>query len=370
MRKAIRKSFFALFITIILCGCVIFAGAANGENYQIVITSRSMNVGLNFYTQVEAEVPGLELQPQFEWSSSDETVATVNSSGVVSGKSLGTFEVIATATVNGEELTAKFPMKVVENENALYSYMEQHNLLSFQYSYDGGGYYYANDKKAWQDEFGFAGVYDFLAPYVRMDYDVLRTYFTYEDTDYMIQLWKGQYLLFMGGEIGIYTRPASGLEKDPYTIYSAAEVEDWLIMDMAVYHQKKEGDAPEDYELLFRRPVDRYWWCTGFVNGNLRNTDPADELRTQATLTFKDEAMADLFAKELGAAGLKKCSGSEDLVIDGYYVQGKDVGFSWQNVAEEKQELNWKNVGTFLLTKLIEFLISWGLPELANLLMK
>ena len=368
MKSMFKKFTFVLFLVTILSCSIIFSSAAS--DYKLSISSRGMNVGLNQHTSVEAEVEGLELQPEIIWSSSDESIATVSSKGMVKGIALGNFEIIATAVVDGETLTAKFPMKVVNNENHLNTYMEMYNILSFQYCYDYCGYYYAHDKKTWQKEFGFAGVYDFMAPYVQMDYDSVRVFFTYDDQDFMVQLWKGEYLLFHGCEIGVYHRDADGLKKDAYTLYNAADQKYWMTMDMGLYHQKEEGDADEDYELLFKRPVDKYWWCTGFVPGRLRESKPADELRMEATITFLDSTMAGLFADGLAEYDFKKVDSVDAIEVDSYYQDGADVTFSWQNITEPEMEKNWKNIGIFLLGMLLSMFIKWGLPELTKLFLK
>lgn len=368
MKSIIKKLNLILMLAAIMSCCVIFSNAAS--EYKLTISSRSMNVGLNQYTQVEAVVEGLELQPEINWSTSDESIATVSSEGRVKGLALGNFEIFATTVVDGKTLTAKFPMKVVNKENVIDSYMEIYNVLSFQYNYDYCGYYYANDKGSWQKDFGFAGVYDFLAPYVQMDYDSVRLYFTYGDQDFIIQLWKGQYVLFHGCEIGVYHRDADGLKQDPYTLYNAADEEYWLTMDMGLYRQKQEGDEAEDYELLFRRPVDKYWWCTGFVQGWLRNTEPADELRMESVITFKDAAMASAFAQALDDNGFTAATSKDAIGIDGYYQQGADVTFTWQNIAPEELERDWKNIGIFLLSMMIVMFVKFGLPELTKLFVK
>ena len=255
MKGILKKTTFVLFVMVILCSGIISSSAAS--QYKLELSARSMNVGLKQYTQVEAEVVGLELQPEIIWSTSDENIATVNSSGKVKGIALGSFEVIATTTVAGETLTAKFPMKVVNGENQFNSYLEFNDLVSYQYCYDYCGYYYANDKKSWQKEFGFARIYDYMAPYIGFEYDYMRVFFTYDNQDFMVQLWKGQYLALYGGEIGIYHRKADGLKRDDNILYNAADEKYWPVMDMSVYHQKNEGDAPEAYELLFKRPTDK-----------------------------------------------------------------------------------------------------------------
>ena len=367
MKSSIKKLTFIIFSVIIVAMTVIASSAAS--EYKLVISSRSMNVGLKQYTQVEAVVEGLELQPEIHWSTSDENIATVNASGKVKGAALGSFDVIATAVVGGETLTAKFPMKVVKKENMFDSYMEFTGLLSYQYSYDYD-YYYANDKTTWQGEFGFAMVYDFIAPYFGYAYDSVRVFFTYDNQDFMVQLWKGQYILLRGGEIGVYHRNADGLKKDPYTLYNAADKKYWPVMDMSIYEQKKEGDAPEEYELLFKRPIDNYWWCTGFALGVPRNTDPADELRMETVLTFNDSEMASAFAKGLVEHGFKEVESAEDVKLDEYHIEGSTVTLSWQNINEPVAEKNWKNIGIFLTGIVITLLIKFGLPELAKSFIK
>lgn len=368
MKNTGKKLLFLLFTLLIFSLTTVISSAASG--YDFDITSRSMNVGVNQYTQVKAEVEGLELQPEIKWSSSDESVATVSATGLVKGIALGNFDIIATTVVDGETLTAVFPMKVVNNENPLGSYMEKNNLFSYQYCYDYCGYYYTNDRESWQREFGFAKVYDYMAPFVQMKYDYSRIFFTYEDKDFMVQLWKGQYLLFYGAEIGIYHRDADGLKRDPYTLYNAADEKYWVTMDMGVYHQKNEGDAPEDYELLFKRPVDKYWWCTGFVPGSVRSTEPSDELRIEADLTFKDSTMAGLFAQELSNMGFKEAQSPESVEIDGYCQNGATVTVSWQNLIENDTTRDWQKIGEFFLGLVFSLFVKWGLPELMKLFVK
>ncbi len=368
MKSILKKSTFALFLIAILSFGIFSSSAAS--QYKLELSSRSMNVGLKQYTQIEAEVVGLELQPEIIWSTSDETIATINSSGKVKGVALGSFEVIATTVVDGETLTAKYPMKVVKNENQLNSYMELYNVLSFQYCYDYCGYYYANDKKSWQKEFGFARIYDYMSPYVGFEYDYERVFFTYDNQDFMVQLWKGQYLIGYGGEIGIYHRDADGLKRDDNVLYNAADEKYWATMDMGLYRQMNEGDADEAYELMFRRPTDKYWWCTGFVPGMLRDNDPADELRIEAVITFRDSEMATAFANELGNLGFKKAQSAETVEVDGYYIDGADVTISWQNLIEPDVEKNWANIGLFLLGMLFTVLAKHGFTGIIDIFMQ
>ena len=358
MKNFVKKSYLLIALLITVCTTVFYSAAAS---YEMSISARSMNVGVAQSTQLSAQVEGIDTQPTIKWSSSDSSVATVNSKGKVTGVKLGSFEITATATVNGETVSAKFPMKVVKNENILHSYMETNNLLSYQFSYDHGGYYYANDKQSWQENFGFARVYDYVAPYVGMEYDYIRVFFTYDDEDFMVQMWKGQYGVLYGVEIGIYNRDADGLDSQPFTFYNAASKRYWPTMDMSVYHQEKEGDLPKDYKLLFTRPTDKYWWCTGFVPGTLRQYEPADELRIEATLTFNDETMATLFADGIRKCGFTKCASKDDMGIDAYYQNGADVTLSWQNISEAENTMAVKaGIGVLFIARLFAFFFKFG----------
>ena len=357
MKNILKKSSLVLFIVLIVALTSILSSAA----YDMSISARSMNVGVAKSTQLTATVNGVDSQPTIKWSSSDNTIATVNSKGKVTGIREGNFVITATTEIDGETVTAIYPMKVVLNENFVNSYMEMHNVLSYQYSYDYG-YYYANDKASWQKNFGFARIYDYVAPYVGMEYDYVRVFFTYDEEDFMVQLWKGQYGLLYGGEIGIYNRDADGLDTSQFTFYNAASKRYWPTMDMSVYHQEKEGDLPKDYKLLFKRPVDKYWWCTGFVPGTLRQYEPADELRIEATITFNDAYMASLFASGLYNCGFTRCLNKADMGIDSYYLDGANVTLSWQNISEAQNTMIIKaGVAVALFAMLIAFMLRVGL---------
>ena len=211
---------------------------------------------------------------------------------------MGNFDVIATTVVDGETLTAKFPMKVVKNENQFNSYLEFNHLLSFQYSYDDCGYYYANDKKSWQKGFGFARIYDYMAPYIGFEYDYERVFFTYDNQDFMVQFWKGQYgYAFVGGEVGVYTRKIGSSGSH----FNCAKQEDWLNMEMCfMWDEYQTGE----YRPVFNRPYDKYWWCTGFVVG-FDGGKNRHQFRLVTHITFKDVEMADAFCEAFEKNGFE-----------------------------------------------------------------
>ena len=140
---------------------------------------------------------------------------------------------------------------------------------------------------AWMREFGFCVWYD-LACYVSPDwmwnYTTRRFKFTYDDRDWMIQVWKGTYLFTNGGEIGIYNRSKGKLG----TYYDCAGDEDMLVMSMTVRHGEDE---------ILSLPAARHWWINGFKMA--KTVYPPNSMTMRATIEMRDEAMLDAFCKAI-----------------------------------------------------------------------
>ena len=369
MKTVLKKIGLIISMSVVICLLGFSASALDegiqsfNSEYELTIVADRAFVGVGKTAKFKAAVEGVEVQPIVSWSCSDDSLANISSDGTLKGVKEGHVIVTASAVVAGEELSAKYPIQIVKKENDVYTYLETNNVLSLQYDYDYG-YYYTNDKLSWQKTFGYARIYDYAAPYIGMEYDYIRVFFDYEGQEFMVQLWKGQYTVIYGAEIGIYNKVLESDKSDLLTFYYAADEKYWPTMDMAVYHQQKEGDKPEDYKLIFKRPVDKYWWCTGFVSGTLRECEPADELRTEATLTFKDAEMARLFAEGLEKCGFKQALQKDDMDIDSYYCQGENVTLSWQNISEAESTMDQEyNIVMMFFVKIITFLFKMGLFE-------
>lgn len=377
MKKMLRKTAL-LFSVIMLLGLFTFMCSAENfeldsasgvlavaEEPKIEITHEGMiYLGKGKTSKVTATVTGVEIQPQIIWTSSDEAIATVDEKGNLKGVNAGKVDIIATAEVGGKTITAKYPVKVVENENALNSYLEQHNILSFQYDYDNNCYY-ANDKKSWQKDFGFMRIYDMLAPYAGMEYDYIRVFFTFENKDFMLQLWKGQYVAYYGCEVGLYNKEHDGKPVSDFTLFNAVEdAKYWPTMDVSLYHQVEENS--DEYEFVFKRPTDKYWWCTGFYEGELRQKEPADELRVVSTLTMMNEEMAALLSEGLEKCGFKKAESKDAVGIDSFFVEGKNVSICWQNISEADNTVNERDSAiNELLSFLLQIMLMIGWVEAA-----
>lgn len=136
----------------------------------------------------------------------------------------------------------------------------------------------------WMRNFGFCLSYDafsYLTPFYF--YNTRRYKFNYDGKDYMIQLWKGNYLITNGAEAGIYTRSL------PFgTIYDCASEEDMMPMEMSLYH---------DDELIFTREEQPHWWINGFKPSN--TLYPAASLTIDLKVTMKSEEMAQAFVESV-----------------------------------------------------------------------
>ena len=305
------------------------ASQDSGANHALVLTSSSLEVAIGKKVQITASVTNVDTQPQIFWESSDVTTAQVDANGVVIGLEVGKVTIYATAYVDGETLKGEFTLNVVRKSNFLRNLLEDKQILSYQYSYVDD-YYYTNDKEAWQHDFGFGKLYDLAAPYFLLEYDYVRVFFTYENKDWMLQMWKGQYgMIFYGGEIGIYNRDHDDDGISEWTFFNCPTEEDWLGMEMTLWHEELNGKWTRE----FTREYDKYWWCTGFKNGTLRQQEPADELRMTGRITFKDAEMTGIVADGLKECGFGVASSAGSIGLDQIYVDGNDIHFCWQNIS-------------------------------------
>lgn len=305
---------------------------------QISVTSANMQIIIGKTTQVSAELINCPKETEVTWESSDESVATVNENGLVKGHKVGRAVITAKATVNSKVISGAYAIHVVKRSNFVYDLLVSKQVLSYKYSYVDD-FYYTNDKKSWQATYGFNKLYDIIAPYMLMEYDYVRVHFTYEQKDWMFQLWKGQYgLLFYGCEMGIYNKTHTDSKDGLFTTYAAAPQGDWLKMEMSLYHDKL---LTGNYVREFTRDYDDYWWCTGFKDGHLLVEEPAKELRMVSRITFKNEEMTTLFTNGLEECGFTRLEGksTDDIDIDQFCVDGNDVYLKWQDISNAENTM-------------------------------
>ncbi|WP_315071935.1 DUF4474 domain-containing protein [uncultured Clostridium sp.] len=178
------------------------------------------------------------------------------------------------------------------------------------YEYDAEQDIFVCNMNPWQRNMGYSRLYDeAMAPF-GMIVDCEPIYFEYNNKIWLVELWKGQYDLNTGCEIGVYTvdKPLLNIpEVYKYMFYNCASDEERLTMSFTL---KKNG------KILFSRD-ERHWWLAGFKLGEY--SEPS-ELTMNVNITFKNNVMRDAFISGLIDAGY---SGNE------YVVNGNTLGLTF-----------------------------------------
>ncbi len=164
-------------------------------------------------------------------------------------------------------------------------------LLGF--SYDARENVFYASSNAWQRTFGYTFIYDIAAPVIVCWFDTTRIFFEYDNKEWMVQLWKGQYgWVLIGAEIGLYYRDFDEplIDESGVNYFKCADDDMLIKMSMSLYRNN---------QLLFSRGQQYSWWLTGFVPGALDGwgAEPTAtaQVSLDATLTFTDAEMLDAF---------------------------------------------------------------------------
>jgi hypothetical protein len=154
---------------------------------------------------------------------------------------------------------------------------------------------------ALQRNFGYAYGYDAAALGVSFVIDCEPIFFDYDNKHWMIELWKGQYGLETGCEVGVYTRPI-GSTGPGYALLDATVGQrpgDGVASHNLFYDCADDGDRLQlkvtlyrDGQALFTRGPERHWWLTSFKWGVFSKPN---QLSLDVAITLKDIAMRRAF---------------------------------------------------------------------------
>ena len=140
---------------------------------------------------------------------------------------------------------------------------------------------------AWQRDLGYCWFYDRHAAAFGMVLDCETIYFDYEGCTWLIELWKGQYGINIGAEIGIYRADSLVPRNQRHsTLFHTVPDEDLPFFEYTLYR----GDTP------LYRIAKRHWWLTGFRIGEY--SEPGD-LFLRVSITFPSTEMQVAFVKGL-----------------------------------------------------------------------
>ncbi len=160
----------------------------------------------------------------------------------------------------------------------------------------------------WMRDFGFCIEYDFLCyllPVYR--YNTRRFKFDYAGKEWMVQIWKGNYLITNGGEVGMYNREAGSFG----SFYNVITDEERVNMTLQISH----GD-----EMLVNIGETTHWWVNGFKLAN-RLYSPRS-LDMKFSLELYDEEMVKAFCEAVDK------NIHHDVT---YTVEGNKVFVEWAN---------------------------------------
>jgi len=217
-----------------------------------------------------------------------------------------------TPNTSGQHVSPNAPPT---NENA----NREAGLFGFMWNSEDEVFYSAKDP--WQRAFGYNAVYDWAAGLVVIYFDTVRVKFNYDNLDWMVQLWKGQYgFVLLGAEVGVYYKD----EGTPIEHYVCEDNSKRLKVGFTCYNHGTE---------LFERKYQDTWWLTGFVPGKLDRFADRSQMSMRIRFTLKSSAMKDAFIGGLQACGFTQGAATA-AAPDTYYSSGNDVYLYWQYIAE------------------------------------
>lgn len=163
------------------------------------------------------------------------------------------------------------------------------------FAYDYKGDYFYSLRNCWQREAGYCRLYDEGAPLFNMIMDCEPITFSYAGKKWLIELWKGQYGLTTGAEIGIYNTSREDMHSERFTgtFYEAASDKEQLDISFVL---TKDGK-----KLLSRKA--HHWWLTAFRLGEFSEKD---SLVMRADIKFPARQMRDAFTEALIRTGYSR----------------------------------------------------------------
>lgn len=169
------------------------------------------------------------------------------------------------------------------------------DLESAGFAYDLKDDLFYSRMDCWQREVGYCKLYDEGAALFNMIMDCEPVTFSYAGKRWLIELWKGQYGITTGAEIGIYntTREDINSEKFKGTFYETISNQEMLPMSFVL---RKNG------KVLFRRKA-VHWWITGFKLGEFSSVD---SLTMDAKIIFPNQEMRNAFVNGLRQIGYQR----------------------------------------------------------------
>lgn len=194
-------------------------------------------------------------------------------------------EVLVRVTFRDGEQELLHPGIFINPETGWCGNINGGGLLDTGFEYDLDDLLVYATINCWMRNFGFTMAYDIFCYIMPMwNYRTRRFKFDYAGKEWMIQIWKGNYLITNGGELGLYNREPGSLG----TFYNCATDDELLEMTMQIWH----GD-----ELLVDLGPTQHWWINGF---QMKDTMfRPNTLTMKASVVMRDEEMLAAFTEAI-----------------------------------------------------------------------
>ena len=168
----------------------------------------------------------------------------------------------------------------------LYYIVKKYGKISYD-GFNAAGFVYNSEKdifystqNAWQKNFGYTHLYDVLAPLFQMIIDTEQIKFYYDNKNWLICFWKGQYTILTGAEIGLYYTNEKKVNNK--TLYLPVSDKEMLQMDLVL---SKNND-------IIAKVNAKHWWLAAFKLGMFSKPK---ELSMDIKLTFPNQDMLNAF---------------------------------------------------------------------------
>ena len=161
---------------------------------------------------------------------------------------------------------------------------------TFGYAYDPYQDIFTTRLDALQKHFGYTQFYDLSAPYFNMIFDYETIYFDYNNRTWLIELWKGQYGINTGCEVGVYYADEI-ISPDKYdtTLFQVVDTKDMLPIAIKLNYRPFITGTP--YQKIGELK-ERHWWVTLFKPGFF---SPPEQLFVNISIHFKNYTMLQSF---------------------------------------------------------------------------
>ena len=186
----------------------------------------------------------------------------------------------------------------------------------FGFSYLRGQDVFTGTFDAWQKEAGYRTFYDRTAVHFHMIFDALPVYYDYGGKTWLVELWKGQYGISTGAEVGVYhAKKIVDRQARRWTHFEAADEAE---MPHISYRLERKGKT-----LFLMRGY--HWWLAGFRVGTFSRPG---KLRLMTTITFREREEACQFYRGLEEAGIP---------VEQCRISGNEVHVCFEKEKREKK---------------------------------